>query len=251
MADRSTPRMDPWERYLHRPVSIRDAHDQNATFGAAFRSQRSAIAEIFSSLAATRVACLGSGYLSDIPVEEFAVAGADVHFVDWVPDVSLAGFQHKLFQASERPACWVCAQECPNPTDYCASYSPPPSPNPVCPAYRDAGLPFHACDSYVRGSQPSFDRADVTGGVASRFARKAGKLVRAARSPAQAFRQATRMVAELRGRPSTLTLAEDSMDLVTSSMVISQFDKEPYRYFSGLLESKFGRDRINQNEVGV
>jgi hypothetical protein len=39
------------------------------------------------------------------------------------------------------------------------------------------------------------------------------------------------------------------MDLVTSSMVIFQFDKEPYRYFSSLLESKFGRDRINQNEI--
>ncbi len=105
MNDSSTG-ADRWKRYLYRPVSLQRAHDQNATFGVAFRSQRHAISAIFSSLGATRVACLGSGYLSDIPVEEFAVAGADVHLVDWVPDVSLAGFQYKLFREGIGPECW-------------------------------------------------------------------------------------------------------------------------------------------------
>jgi hypothetical protein len=37
-----------------------------------------------------------------------------------------------------------------------------------------------------------------------------------------------------------------SLDLVTSTMVVSQFDHEPYTYFPRVLEAHFGRDKISK-----
>jgi hypothetical protein len=34
--------------------------------------------------------------------------------------------------------------------------------------------------------------------------------------------------------------------LVTSTMVVSQFDHEPYTYFPRVLEAHFGRDKISK-----
>ncbi len=43
---------------------------------------------------------------------------------------------------------------------------------------------------------------------------------------------------------TAMAIESNSIELVTSSMVLSQFDVEPYTFFANLLENKFGRTEI-------
>jgi len=65
-------------------------------------------------------------------------------------------------------------------------------------------------------------------------------------SPHGAFLRAVNCVDQYQYR--ALPIENDSMELVTSSMVLSQFDFEPYTYFARLMEDQFGHQALQQQE---
>lgn len=85
-----------------------------------------------------------------------------------------------------------------------------------------------------------FLEADVTLGRATAFARRVERWVGFSKTPAQAFRKAIDELSRCSTVNEKIAIPPDSLDLVTSSMVVSQFDHEPYTFFSKLLALQFG-----------
>jgi hypothetical protein len=71
-------------------------------------------------------------------------------------------------------------------------------------------------------------------------------MLQRANKPRQAFRYAIHASAQTHGN-ALLPLPDHSVDFITSSMVASQFDFEPYSYFIRNLFLRFGQQAIEQN----
>jgi hypothetical protein len=110
----------------------------------------------------------------------------------------------------------------------------------VCDNFSLVEGPRLRCAHYRPGVEPHFVTADVTCGRATRFARRAGRLVASSKTPQQCFRKALAECQHCVALQEEVAIPSGSLDLVTSSMVVSQFDHEPYTFFSKLLALHFG-----------
>jgi hypothetical protein len=62
----------------------------------------------------------------------------------------------------------------------------------------------------------------------------------------QAFKRATALAQRLRGQRSALSIPDRSVDLIISSMVLSQFEHEPYDYFATQVAGLLGEPSAHE-----
>ena len=224
-----------WDEYIQVPDARRQFNQCRRVCREAFARQRTNIERVFDHTRAKTVACLGAGILNDIPYARMIKAGAEIHLVDWVPGTLQAGIEMSIVQkeSGAQPSCIYCESGVSCPQEYCRRYRQAASSDAtVCDRYDPiAGSPPR-CGAFEPGSRPSIHCADVTGGYASTFGRQILNRLRGARSWKQAFERAADLAGSIKRHPSELTIPAGGIELVTSSMVVSQFDHEPYEYFS-------------------
>ncbi|MCH8241983.1 MAG: hypothetical protein IH897_05155, partial [Planctomycetes bacterium] len=90
----------------------------------AFEGQRQHIEQLLRRFKPSRVACLGSGYLNDLPIESLFEVADETFFIDWLPNVSRLGLGRKIIQRSQVGArCVFCEFNCPE--RFCRAFSGP------------------------------------------------------------------------------------------------------------------------------
>jgi hypothetical protein len=235
-----TARVDP-AHY----AACRQAHDS------AFLAQRRWIGDLVTRHRPRRIVCLGAGFLNDIPIEILLAHDRQTVLVDWIEGVPREGLNGRIISDDGgAPACLFCRQ--PDPGRYCSHYAGcAPETAETCRAFSLIADPVTSCVNYAPGADPLFLTHDVTAGVATTFAEQALPIVRHSRSVRDAFSKAIDACRHPAREGRRLPIEDDAADIVTSSMLVSQFDNEPYRYFSLLLEHWFGRDEILRQEETV
>ncbi len=232
-----------WENYLTRPDAARAYCDCHLRCRQAFESQRDCIRRIFETTRPKVVACLGAGALNDLPFRTFVMSGATIHLVDWLPGVLEFGIAHSIIgrTGGGLAQCVYCLCPEADPLTYCRNFSRSETSAPgVCDRFApDAGEPL-TCLAFQKGDLPLIYRQDVTGGYASAFGRGVDGEVRTVTSWRQAFRRAGALANRVKRQRTTMDIPDASVDLVTSSMVVSQFEHEPYDYFSKQAASVLG-----------
>ena len=236
-----------WNEYLQTDFDTGTVAQSRKLYREAFRSLRGQIGDLVQRLRPHRVACLGSGFLNDLPLEVLIGDDRTVHLIDWLPDVSLAGLRGTVVRGTaENPECLAC--QLAKPEQYCERYGTiTDASQQVCSEYTPMCGPLLGCDNYVHGGRPQLIAHDVTGGRATLFAQQLTESMRSWRNPEQAFKLAAQSCRS-DAPPEHLPIEKGSIDFVTSSMLVSQFEHEPYNYFAKLLEEKFGRRRILDQE---
>ena len=231
-----------WDSYLDAPLP----KDKLLQFGrdSAFDSQRERIDMLLRRFKPHRVACLGSGYLNDLPIESLFQIADETYFIDWLPNVSLLGLVRRIIQHAEGGTrCVFC--ECAHPERFCRRFTGSIGESPgVCTAFSGLEDSKIRCVNYEPGDDPRFVCADVTSGRASRFGQRVFNAVQKSDTPKQAFNRAIRECRRCSDVHDPIPIHSDSFNFVTSSLVASQFDAEPYGYFARLIERKFGRDAV-------
>lgn len=181
------------------------------------------------------VACLGAGALNDIPYELMVQSGASIHLVDWVPGSIDAGIDLSIIQTGDdgKPRCIYCNPAIDCAQTYCRHYEQPStSTSTVCRNFVPTPGPPLRCAAFEKGDQPSVHYEDVTAGYATEFGREILAELHHVRSWKQAFARALALANRIGRHRTRTTIADSSVQLVTSSMVVSQFDHEPYEYFA-------------------
>ncbi len=236
-----------WDDYLEVPFSPECVDECRDACSAAFELQREHMQMLMSTLKPRGIACLGAGVLNDIPIDSFIVGGAQVYLVDWIPDVSREGFRGRLIaEDGDGYDCLLCEERCAS-GNFCAAFQPPVHPvHRVCHNFVLAEGAHPRCENYAPGPEPHFVTGDVTGGRAQRFAESLPDIVREAKTPARAFRKAISHCQRCATVNERLDIEAGSQDLVTSSMMVSQFEHEPYTFFAKLMEEHFGRKSIEE-----
>ena len=210
----------------------------------AFAPLRDAIADVALGLEPKTVACLGAGLLNDIPYLSLVRAGAEITLVDWLPGLVEYGLVHSLIQrdGNDGPDCTYCALESEAAQTYCRNFKNAGNTGDggVCAHYREdpSGLPV--CAAYERGTKPAILDADITQGYATAFASRVFDEIKDLTSWRQALKFASNLTRQLKDSRSVLDLPDASMDFVTSSMLASQFEHEPYEYFSRQVIERMG-----------
>lgn len=232
-----------WNDYLSLPDPEAVFDECHRRYRGAFSRQREIIARIAEATRPKTVACLGAGLLNDIPYRRLVRAGATVHLVDWLPGIAQAGVARSIIERGENgdPACVYCVLGDDLARAHCRRFTPPASPAAgVCGQFRPAPEPPLVCLSFDKGEQPGCHAEDATGGYAIAFAAEVRDRLDGARTWKKAFAGAATAAKAARRRYTPLSIADASVDLVTSSMLISQFEHEPYRYFSRQAAKRLG-----------
>lgn len=189
------------------------------------------------------VACFGAGVLNDIPYESMIRSGASVHLVDWLPGSIDTGIDLSIIQTDEngQPHCIYCHPTVTCPQAYCRHYrSSSTSAEAVCRSFISIPGTPPRCAAYERGDQPRVHYEDVTAGYGAEFGREILAELRGVHSWRQAFVRALALANRNDHHRTCTTIADASVQLVTSSMVVSQFDHEPYEYFSHCVADLLG-----------
>ncbi len=223
----------PWRDYLARAPRHRYG-DCRRLYGPAFARQKQLIGRLAGRLRPKVVACLGAGVLNDIPYAALVRSGAAIHLVDWVSGAVEAGVGLSIVEAGGggRPQCAYCAIGG-EAAAYCRGFRGGSAPREgVCDNFRPAGNGLMACAAFDPGERPTIHTGDVTQGFASACATAMVEALSQARTWRQALRAAAAAAKRTRRHRHSLSIADGSVDLVTSAMLISQFDAEPYSYFA-------------------
>lgn len=134
-----------------------------------------------------------------------------------------------------------------NASSYCAAFAEPTSEG-KCANFVPHATSQQGCASYAAGTEPTFIVADVTAGRATRFARSVDSVLRRSKSPIDAMRKALTEARRFSATFDHIEIEDHSIDFVSSSMVASQFDVEPWRFFRSAMEAHFGREAIESAE---
>lgn len=233
-----------WEAYLSAPRAAEQYAACRRSCQETFDRQRENIRRVFSATSPSAVACLGAGVLNDIPYRDFLTAGAMVYLVDWLPGSVDAGLQLSAIEKGEDglPHCMYCDPAIHCPDRYCRHYQHPAgrAAGRVCGRFVPGpGEPLH-CDSFERGDLPAVHYADVTAGYASDFGRAVSADLGSVRSWKQAFARARTLASRVKRHRQTLSIPNDAVQMATSSMVMSQFEHEPYGYFAQQVAAQIG-----------
>lgn len=236
-----------WDRYLTGDGERLPQGASAARCETAFAHHKATIAGMARALSPTSVAVLGAGYLNDIPLEDLIGENRAVYLVDWIGDAPRTGVARLLLRENEGSGhrCLFCRSS--RGDRYCSSFTGEFVEDGVCSAFERTDEPFVTCERYQSAGEPKFIKADITAGVARGFAERMEKHVASCSTAKGAFLKATAAAESIRTCP--LPLGDDSIDLVTSSMVMSQFDFEPYGFFARLLERRFGREELERHET--
>lgn len=239
MSSETAPvRLLPWDAYLAGRGAAQTYRECRSCCAPAFAQQRALIRRIVERTKPRVVACLGAGVLNDIPYRTLWGSGARLHLVDWLPGAIEAGVALSIIATDETAGahCAYCALGGDRAREYCTNFHRSgPAPSAVCDRFVPTPGDPPACDAFEIGSWPQVHVEDVTGGYASAFALGLGPELRGVTTWKQAFARANALARRI-GRPARrrqrLSIADASVDLVTSSMLLTQFEHEPYDYFT-------------------
>lgn len=240
----------PWDAYLAGQGSARKYRECRARFGSAFAHQRALIRSIVEHTRPGVVACLGAGVLNDVPYRTLLNSGARLHLVDWLPGAIETGVSLSIVEtgSSGQPACAYCALDDAQARDCCTNFryqgsSAQRAARQVCDRFVPLPDQPPRCEALKIGSWPQIHVEDATGGYASAFARGLGSALDGVGTWKQALARANTLARRVKRRNhkrAQLDIADHSVDLATSSMLLSQFEHEPYDYFSRLITCLIG-----------
>ena len=235
-----------WDSYLSTYQITDDFEERLCLCEAAFATHKDNISRLINIIDPSSIAVLGSGYLNDIPLANLIQKDRKVFLVDWIDNVSKRGVSKKIISTAKDGTknCLFC-KKCKGEL-YCKNYTGEPLVEGVCTGYEPISRPFDTCKNYSPASQPYFMKADITGGVARHFSELVEPSVLRSKTVKQAFSKAISITKIL--KYTAMEIETNSIDFVTSSMVLSQFNDEPYGFFSKLIQSKFGRVEILRHE---
>ena len=240
-----------WEDYLSVPEAgkvFRDRFEKNEQ---AFGRQREILGDAIATLRPKQIVCLGAGTLSDIPFDKILEIGAGLHLIDWLPESIDIGLAARIIREGKDGdlACLFCALGEDRAREHCQSYAKSDARRPgLCDNYLpEKGAPRY-CRSYRRGSRPEVSGQDVTAGYAEAFAKGVLGALDGVTSWRQALKRAAALAERAEGRLAGLDIADRSADLVISSLVISQFEHEPYAYFSRQTAARLGPPAEAENK---
>lgn len=237
--------LSEWSQYLSAPMAPQTVEDRRTQCDAAFRDQQDNLIKCYRTFKPKTIACMGSGCLTDIPVDVFLRGGSRVALIDWLPRITELGFQRDLVRREgKKYACLVCEVEtCPE--QICQGFSKSQSRHGgVCDNFRLSNDSHCLCAGYQAGPSPRFVTAEVTQGRAGQFAQRMTAAAKTCDTVAQCFQKAIEICQDCADIHEELPLQTGSIDLVTSSMVVSQFEYEPYGFFSKLLARRYGADAL-------
>ena len=237
--------LSEWSQYLSAPLDPQTVEDRRTQCDTAFRDQQDNLVKCYRTFKPKTIACMGAGRLTDIPVDVFLRGGSQVTLIDWIPQITQLGFQRDLVRREgKKYACLVCEIEtCPE--QICQGFSKSQScRGGVCDNFRLSNDPHCLCAGYQAGPSPRFVTAEVTQGRASQFAQRITAAALTCDTAAQCFQKAIEVCQDCADIREELPLPTGSIDLVTSSMVVSQFEYEPYGFFSKLLARRYGADAL-------
>ena len=101
-----------WEDYLGAPISREGFESCRGLYGTALKDQRDMLQGLYDACHPSRIACLGAGFLNDIPIAAFVGDGREIYLVDWVPDISREGFMGSIIsQENNSYACLICSED--------------------------------------------------------------------------------------------------------------------------------------------
>ncbi|MFQ5444855.1 MAG: hypothetical protein ACE5EK_09590, partial [Nitrospinales bacterium] len=218
-----------------------------------FLNQRERIRNLYQALSPKNVVCIGSGYLNDIPIEDFVKAGSTIYLVDWVKNLSREAFcKDVVTECEDRYQCFIYQTRF-NPRQYCTNYdaldvSPKEQKQEVCSSFIKSDSSLSRCDNFKFGTNPVFLEMDAAQGRADVFARRVSEMIPRAKNPKVVFKNALREIGRLKQFSKTLPIENHSVDFITSSMVVSQFEFEPYGFLSKKVAQKFGTNELNRME---
>lgn len=235
-----------WDSYLSPGLDESSVQDKFCPYKQGFSHHREAIAHLIELLAPDSVAILGSGFLNDVPVSDIVRESRDIYFVDWIENISQLGMSRSIIQKDDGGSCnclFCC--NCAG-TEFCGSFSGVIEGKNVCSEFQAADESFPACKNYQPASQPNFIKADITAGVGRSFSEKIEKRLNNCKTVKEAILKASAITDNFDYQ--AIPIETDSIELATSSMVLSQFDFEPYSYFTNLLINRFGSEEIKRHE---
>ena len=224
-----------WNDYLSLPAADKAYRECQKRCAGRFEPLRAITRRVVEALKPESVACLGAGVLNDIPYRTLVRTAAEIHLVDWLPGAVEAGITRSILVQNENglPGCVYCTLEGEAPGAYCIHFKKTgDGEKQVCDHFEPGGGDFPTCEAFEKGKQPAVRREDITGGFATAFGEEMGEILEGVKSWKQAFRRADALAKRVRHHHDSLGIGDGSIDLVTSSMVVSQFEHEPYGYFA-------------------
>jgi len=231
-----------WDEYLSVPEIRHKLTDCFRSCKGSFESHRGNIERLTQAISPKTVACLGAGILNDIPYGALVQSGATVHLVDWIPGSTDIGVEFSIIEHCDKghPNCLYC--DLPGETSalYCKNYQTITDPNlTVCDNFQSSESEPLTCRAFKKGDLPSIHYEDVTGGYATEFGRQVAQEMKHARTWKQCFDKATKLAWRIKANRH-LPIGTSTVNLATSSMVVSQFAHEPYDFFTRHVFDKFG-----------
>ncbi len=234
-----------WDSYLSNSYTPQQVENRRTQDWENFQHQRRLIDTVVSQQHPQSIAIMGAGFLNDIPLDSLVGEASSLYFLDWLSEPVKIGLSRSIIAKTENTyKCLFCRKG--SGALYCRNFTGEFVEEGVCTGFEKIAEPYLGCRNYETGEQPSIIRTDLTGNIARSFASKIEKNISSYKSPKDAFVKALRILANI--KPASIPVEKNSMDLVTSSMIISQFEFEPYGYFATLLERRFGRDEIIRNQ---
>ncbi|WP_455221197.1 hypothetical protein [Kaarinaea lacus] len=235
-----------WNTYIIRDMEQSVSRANFCACEQAFAEHKQNIANLVHLLAPESIAILGAGYLNDIPFDDLVEEGRNIYLVDWLDSAPRIGVSRALLSEVEEDHynCLFCKVSA--GSAFCKNFTGEFIGDGVCTAFEPVEQPFLTCKQYEPASEPRYVKADITGGVARSFASKIEKQIKSCKTAKDAFIKA--IACADRYHYSPIPVEDNAMDLVTSSMVLSQFDYEPYTYFATLLEQRFAREQLEKHE---
>jgi hypothetical protein len=166
--------------------------------------------------------------------------------VDWLPGVIETGIALSIIETDEsgEPACTYCTLGDARARECCANFHQNgAAARQVCDHFVTLSGQPRECGAFEIGSWPRIHLEDATGGYANAFAQGSGPALDGIGTWKQALSRANALIRRIKRESKVLTrlgIADSSVDLVTSSMLLSQFEHEPYDYFSRLVGRLIG-----------
>ncbi|MBI5427212.1 MAG: hypothetical protein HZA02_02910 [Nitrospinae bacterium] len=234
-----------WDNYLN---PNQEFQRRREACGNSFKGQRERIRDLARALSPKTVVCMGAGHLNDIPIGDLIAGGSSVFLADWMHGVQQEAFLREVVQNVDgRFKCAICKNP-ENPREYCPNFSPPDDmqtrQEDHCGNFLQSEGFRPLCANFQWGLFPRFLECDVTQGRAGHFAQRVAKTITNAKTPKEVFKKACRETRDCGRARDFLPVADHDVDPIASSMIVSQFDHEPYRYLSLLLAEKFGEEAV-------
>ncbi|MGY9006306.1 MAG: hypothetical protein ACKVJQ_09475 [Alphaproteobacteria bacterium] len=232
-----------WRHYREPDTSMSLTLAEDTGRRQAFKTLRDTIADIVHHLEPKTITCLGAGVLNDIPYRDMLQNGTEITLVDWFPNRVEHGIKHSLIQNNEngKPNCAYCALDPKVAKAYCHNFTNTENnPTDVCTRYLGDASGKAVCTTFKQGTEPTILDGDVTQGFATAFAAQITEKIKTFKGWRQAIKGATHLAHQIKDKKSTLEIPDSSMDFVTSSMLVSQFEHEPYDLFSNRSHIQLG-----------